>query len=111
MLIRAWFKELDTYVRAVLQEPGYIMKEASDKQGQKLQDDGQRFFNPETGKYASHKNALFDSISSFFSAYANDPLNIQLGKDVKKLTKDLLLNSEGNLTYKVGSFLPFFLII
>jgi hypothetical protein len=31
---------------------------------------------------------------------ADDPLNQRLGDDVKRLFKDLLFNSEGNLTFK-----------
>lgn len=77
------------------------MKEASDKKGQQLQDQGQRFFDPSKGKYAGHKDALFNSISTFFSGWNSDRLNQQLGKDVKKLTKDLLMDAEGNLKYKV----------
>lgn len=77
------------------------MKESSDREGRRITETGKRFFDPKEGRYAAHKDALFDAITNFFTAYADDPLNTQLGVDVKKLTKDLLMNAEGNLTYKV----------
>ncbi|ORY77244.1 hypothetical protein BCR35DRAFT_305540 [Leucosporidium creatinivorum] len=95
-----WFKELDSYLRDVLQEPGYILKDACDRRGRDLLDQGGRFWDPKTGKYAGHKDAVFDSVQTFFTAYADDPLNVKLGNDIKKLTTDLLYDSEGNLKYK-----------
>lgn len=95
---RAWFTELNTYIRNVLQEPGYIMKEScssflfflrlcfafarpfrllksltriaptADREGQRIMDSGKRFFDPKTGKYSGHKDALFDSVSAFFTS-------------------------------------------
>ncbi|KAL8287370.1 hypothetical protein RQP46_003822 [Phenoliferia psychrophenolica] len=98
--LRAWFSQLNGYLRKVLQEPGYIMKDASDQEGRRLMDLGKRFWDPETGKYAAHKDALFDTTAAFFKSYADDELNVQLGEDVKKLTKDLLMDGDGNLKYK-----------
>ncbi|KAK4699364.1 hypothetical protein P7C70_g6896, partial [Phenoliferia sp. Uapishka_3] len=98
--LTSWFKQLDAYVRRVLQEPGYIMKDSADHDGRRLMDQGKRFWDPETGKYAGHKDALFDTTGAFFKAYADDDLNVQLGEDVKKLTKDLLMDGDGNLKYK-----------
>lgn len=57
--------------------------------------------DPKEGKYAAHKDALFDTTAQFFQSYADDELNVQLGEDVKKLTKDLLMDGDGNLKYKV----------
>ncbi|KAI5479947.1 hypothetical protein MNV49_002237 [Pseudohyphozyma bogoriensis] len=98
--LRAWFRKLDGYVRRVLQESGYIMKEEANRDGRRLRDEGKAFWDPKDGKYAGHKDAFFDSVSSFFKAFAEDELNTQLGLDVKKLTKDLLMDSEGNLKFK-----------
>ena len=80
------------------------MKDASDQEGRRLMDLGKRFWDPETGRYAGHKDALFDATGAFFKSYADDELNVQLGEDVKKLTKDLFMDGDGNLKYKVRSF-------
>lgn len=70
---------------------------AADADGRALLDQGKRFWDPKEGKYAGHKDAVFDTVQTFFTAYAGDELNVQLGEDVKKLTKDLLMDSEGNV--------------
>ncbi|EFP80265.1 uncharacterized protein PGTG_06221 [Puccinia graminis f. sp. tritici CRL 75-36-700-3] len=92
-----WFKTLDKYVRRCLQEPGYVMKESCDQAGREINESGKKFWNH---KYANHRQTLFDEIEKFFTSYAEDPLNIRFGQNWKKLTKDLFLNSEGNLKLK-----------
>ncbi|KAH8916527.1 hypothetical protein BT69DRAFT_767547 [Atractiella rhizophila] len=95
--LRAWFKTLDGYIRKVLQEPGYVLRDDCDRDGRRIWDEGRQFWD---GKYKGHRENLFDELGKFFTAYADDPLNVQLGNDWKKLTKDLLFDSEGSLKYK-----------
>ncbi|POW21160.1 hypothetical protein PSHT_02715 [Puccinia striiformis] len=110
-----WFQTLDKYVRRCLQEPGYVMKESCDQAGREINESGKKCELGElfacrvleltprlvwNHKYASHRQTLFDEIEKFFTSYAEDPLNIRFGQNWKKLTKDLFLNSEGNLTLK-----------
>lgn len=92
-----WFKTLDKYVRRCLQEPGYVMKESCDQAGREINESGKKFWNH---KYAKHRQTLFDEIERFFTSYAEDELNTRFGHNWKKLTKDLFLNSEGNLKLK-----------
>lgn len=98
--LRSWFSELTTYIRRVLQEPGYIMKEQADTEGREIRRKGDKFFNLNQGKYAPLKERFFQAVETFFRAYADDPINVKLGEDVKKLTKDLLFNEDGTLAYK-----------
>lgn len=42
--LRAWFKELDSYVRNVLLEPGYVMDEESDREGRRIRENGKGVF-------------------------------------------------------------------
>ncbi|KAM0790055.1 hypothetical protein ACM66B_005383 [Microbotryomycetes sp. NB124-2] len=98
--LRNWFSRLDTYVREVLQTPGYIMKEQCDRDGRQLMDEGKKFWDVKNGKYAGHKDDFFNTVQTFFTAYADDPLNVKLGNNVKKLTTDLLYDSDGKLAYK-----------
>jgi hypothetical protein len=95
--LREWFKALDRYVRRVLQEPGYVMKEQCDADGRQIRDSGKKFWSE---RYASHRENLFSEIEKFFTSYADDPLNVQFGQNWKKLTKDLFLNSDGNFELK-----------
>ncbi|GAA5878086.1 hypothetical protein JCM8547_002824, partial [Rhodosporidiobolus lusitaniae] len=98
--LRAWFRELNHYVRQCLQEPGYIMKDESDRRGRELKESGKRFFDPQNGKYSAHKDRFFDEVQNFFTSYADDGLNQRLGESVKTLFTDLIFDSEGNLKYK-----------
>ncbi|GAA5879129.1 hypothetical protein JCM16303_001308 [Sporobolomyces ruberrimus] len=98
--LRSWFRELTTYIRQCLQEPGYIMKDECDRRGRELKDSSKKFWDPKNGKYAGHKDRFFDEVQNFFTSYADDGLNQRLGESVKSLFSDLLFNSEGNLEYK-----------
>ena len=95
--LRNWFSNLNQFVRRSLLEPGYILEDDCEKEGQELRESGKHFF---TEKYRGHQEALADEIQLWFTALADDPLNQRLGDDVKRLTKDLLFNEEGNLTFK-----------
>ncbi|KAH9815942.1 hypothetical protein DFH28DRAFT_1125996 [Melampsora americana] len=95
--LKAWFQTVDKYVRKVLQEPGYVMKDSCDQTGREINESGKKFWEH---KYSHHCQTLFNEIESFFTHYAEDPLNTRLGACWKKLTKDLFLNSEGSLTLK-----------
>lgn len=98
--LRAWFRDLDHYVRMCLQEPGYIMKDEADRRGRELRDSGRRFWDPKEGKYAKHKDNFFGAVQHFFTAYADDGLNQRLGESVKSLVTDLFLNADGGVTWK-----------
>ncbi|GAA6063477.1 hypothetical protein JCM10212_006339 [Sporobolomyces blumeae] len=98
--LRAWFHELNIYIRQCLQEPGYIMKDEADRRGRELKDSSKKFWDPKEGKYAGHKDRFFDEVQAFFTSYADDGLNQRLGESVKTLFSDLLFNSDGNLEYK-----------
>jgi len=95
--LRNWWSSLNDYVHRILLEPGYILEDDSTREAEKLQKSGKHFFED---KYRSHWENLADSIQLFFTAMHHDPLNRRLGDDVKRFTKDLLFNSEGNLTFK-----------
>ena len=60
--LKRWFKRADSYLRRVLQEPGYVMKDECDREGRALRDDGQSFFSD---KYRGHREELFNSIKDF----------------------------------------------
>jgi len=95
--LRQWWSHANDYIHRILLEPGFILEDDSDKEGRELQESGKRFF---TDKYKGHQEHLFDEVQRFATAFAEDPLNQRLGDDVKRLTKDLLFNDEGNLSFK-----------
>lgn len=40
--LKAWFTTLDKYIRQVLQEPGYVMKESCDQAGREINESGKK---------------------------------------------------------------------
>jgi hypothetical protein len=95
--LRGWWSRFNDYVHRILLEPGFILEDESDKEGRQLYDSGKGFF---TDKYKGHQERFFDEVTQWATAFNEDPLNLRLGDDVKKLTKDLLFNEEGNLSFK-----------
>ncbi|GAV99082.1 hypothetical protein LENED_000515 [Lentinula edodes] len=52
------------------------------------------------GKYREHFDNVFEGIGKFVGGIGADPLNRRFGTDIQRLTKDLLFDSEGKLTFK-----------
>lgn len=73
------------------------MTDECDRDGRQLKESGKKFWDH---KYAGHRENLFHAVEEFFYAYNEDPLNKQLGVDVKNLVKNLALDGDGNLKYK-----------
>ncbi|CAE6364948.1 unnamed protein product [Rhizoctonia solani] len=95
--LRAWFRKLNEYVHQVLLEPGYVLQPQCNSRGNEIREEGHRFFDH---KYKAHKDNLFDSIQHWFTAMSDDPLNKRFGEDWQRLTKDLLFDANGSLTFK-----------
>jgi len=95
--LRVWFRSVDTYMRKVLLQPGYVLEPDCDNQARALRESGRRFYDQ---KYKGHFDNLFNEIGGWFKAMGNDPLNQRFGDDWARLTKDLLFDSEGALKFK-----------
>ncbi|RDX45619.1 hypothetical protein OH76DRAFT_1558936 [Lentinus brumalis] len=95
--LRHWFREVDEYVREVLLEPGYVLDDQCSERGNQLRESGRQFYDE---KYKGHFDNLTNSVSAWFGAWAEDPLNKQVGNNFAQLTKDLLLDGDGNLKFK-----------
>lgn len=95
--LRAWFSKMDDYVRKVLLEPGYVLQPQCNSRGDEIREEGHQFFDD---KYKAHKDHLFDTIQAWFNAMGDDPLNKRFGEDWQRLTRDLLFDINGSLTFK-----------
>ncbi|KAF8639373.1 hypothetical protein AX17_001529 [Amanita inopinata Kibby_2008] len=96
--LRAWFQDIDQYMRRVLLEPGYVLlNEQCNKEAERLRESGREFYD---GKYKDHMDNLFSSVGTWFKAMGQDPLNARFGGDWARLAKDLLFDSEGSLAFK-----------
>ncbi|RXW16225.1 hypothetical protein EST38_g9633 [Candolleomyces aberdarensis] len=104
--LREWFSKLNTYIRRVLLEPGYILEPACDSEGRRLvREDGKRFYGTgrgeePQGKYKGHFDNFWDGARRWGGAVGEDPLNKRFGDDWARLTKDLLFDSDGHLKFK-----------
>ncbi len=72
--LRHWFREVDEYVREVLLEPGYVLDDQCSERGNQLRESGRQFYDE---KYKGHFDNLTNSVSAWFGAWAEDPLNKQ----------------------------------
>lgn len=95
--LRHWWNSLGSYVKRILLEEGYILQDQSTEDGKQIREKGRKFWDH---KYKGHRQDLLDSIEEFAYAYNDDPLNKQLGVDIKQLLKDLVYDGDGKLTYK-----------
>ncbi|GBE81549.1 hypothetical protein SCP_0312780 [Sparassis crispa] len=95
--LRHWFHDLDAYIREVLLQPGYVLDEQCNEQASELQENGRRFYDE---RYKGHFDNLFNALTDWFGAIAQDPLNKRFGNDCARLSKDLLFDIEGSIKYK-----------
>ncbi|PPQ71059.1 hypothetical protein CVT26_011461 [Gymnopilus dilepis] len=95
--LKEWFSAVDLYIRKVLLEPGYVLEPDCNNHANRLREIGRQFYDE---KYKNHFDNLFNSISGWFKAMGDDPLNKQFGEDWARLTRDLLFDSEGSLKFK-----------
>lgn len=95
--LRRWWSKVNDYIHAALLEPGFLLDEDSDRQARQLNEEGKHFFED---KYKGHFETFGDETQRFFLAMGDDPLNQRFGEDWKRLTKDLLFDSNGDLSYK-----------
>jgi len=95
--LRNWFKDLNTYIRKVLLQAGYVIEPDCNNRGNAIRESGHQFYD---GKYKTHFDNLFSSVGDWFMAMGDDPLNKRFGEDWARLTKDLLFDSEGSLKFK-----------
>ncbi|CDO71185.1 hypothetical protein BN946_scf184845.g55 [Trametes cinnabarina] len=95
--LRQWFRDVDSYTRKVLLEPGFVLEPQCNSEANALKESGRRFYDE---KYKGHFDNLFNSAIEWFRALGEDPLNKRFGEDWARLTKDLLFDSEGSLKFK-----------
>lgn len=72
--LRDWFANVDTYMRKVLLDAGYVLEDECNQAANELKDKGRMFYDD---KYKSHFDNLFDQFGRWFGAMGEDPLNKQ----------------------------------
>ncbi|KAH7100372.1 hypothetical protein BKA62DRAFT_706845 [Auriculariales sp. MPI-PUGE-AT-0066] len=95
--LRDWWHRVDRYIRRTLLEPGFILQPQCNNEGRALREESHKFFDE---RYKTHKDNMLDAIGAWFRAFGEDPLNKRFGDDWARLTKDLLFDENGGLTFK-----------
>ncbi|KAF8528371.1 hypothetical protein BU17DRAFT_73458 [Hysterangium stoloniferum] len=95
--MRTWLESVQQWMKRVLLEPGYVVDAQCNKDGNAIREKGRQFFDQ---KYKKYFDELFDSVSHWFTNLKNDPLNERFGHDWSRLTRSLLFDSEGSLSFK-----------
>ena len=67
--LRDWFAAVDTYIRKVLLEPGYVIEPDCNNHANRLRETGRHFYDE---KYKGHFDNLFNSIGTWFKAFGED---------------------------------------
>jgi Family of unknown function (DUF5923) len=94
---KKWWEAVDHFIRKCLKEDGYILKDESTEEWNKLQDQGNYFLNE---RYQEHTERLTDEINRWFNFFAQDQENIEFGNKVQKLFLDLGQDRNGNVKFK-----------
>jgi hypothetical protein len=92
-----WVKNLDHFVRKCLREDGYILKDESIEEWNKLSEQGRYFLND---RYKEHSDRLRDEVNRWLGYMANDPDSIAFGTKLEKLFLDLGQDKNGNIRLK-----------
>ena len=94
---KGWFKNVNTFIRKCLQEQGFIMEEACNREWNSLYDHGRYLLRD---RYKAHTNRVLDEIKFFGEQYNEDPHNKAFGNSMDKLFTDLGKNAEGKQEFK-----------
>ncbi|KAJ3923539.1 hypothetical protein F5877DRAFT_31198 [Lentinula edodes] len=99
---KQWWNEVDEWLEKVLLTPGYVIEPVSSNRGRELYEAGKKFYGSGQfdDEYREHFDNVFEGIGKFVGGIGADPLNRRFGTDIQRLTKDLLFDSEGKLTFK-----------
>jgi len=95
--LKNWFKNIDTYIRKVLKQQGYIMEDAATDEWNELYDRGNFLLRD---RYRNHTDRIVDEIKFLADQFDQDPQNKKFGLAVQKLFTDLGNDENGKPTFK-----------
>ncbi|KAF2260130.1 hypothetical protein CC78DRAFT_501986 [Lojkania enalia] len=95
--LRNWFKRMDSYIRRLLKEQGYILDEASEEEWNSLYDQGHDLLR---GRYRGHTDRIVDEFKFLGEQFEQDPQNKAFADSLNKLFNDLGHDESGNVAFK-----------
>lgn len=95
--LKGWFKKMNSYIRRLLKEQGYVMQDESTREWDGLYDQGQYLLRD---KYRGHTDRILDEFKFFGNEFDNDAQNKAFAAACNKLFNHLGQNSEGKPEFK-----------
>lgn len=95
--LKNWFKRLDTYIRKILQQQGYILEDASNEEWNRIYDQGHDLLR---GRYRGHTDRIADEFKYIGEQFDADPQNKAFADSVNKLFNDLGTDENGKTAFK-----------
>jgi len=95
--LKGWFRKVNTYIRKVLKEQGYILKDASTDEYNKLYDEGKFLLRD---RYRDHTDRVLDEFKFMGDQFAADPQSQRFGSSVQKLFTELGNDENGKPVFK-----------
>ncbi|KJZ74740.1 hypothetical protein HIM_05857 [Hirsutella minnesotensis 3608] len=95
--LKGWFKNMDSYIRRLLLEQGYILEEESTKEWDRLYEHGRYLLRD---KYRTHTDAVIGELKFIGDQFDQDPLNKEFGQAVQKLFNHLGNDERGKSVFK-----------
>lgn len=95
--LKGWFKHMDVFIRKALKEEGYILKDSSTDEWNKLYEQGEFLLRD---RYRNHTQRLVDEVQFITDQMAHDPMNKAFGDALQKMFLDLGNDENGKPTFK-----------
>jgi hypothetical protein len=95
--LKKWFRQLDSYIRRVLKEQGYILQDAATDEWNQLYDRGQFLLRD---RYRGHTDRIVDEFQFIGNQFAEDPQNVKFGDAMQTLFNDLGNDENGKPVFK-----------
>jgi len=95
--LKNWFKHLDSYVRRLLKEQGYILEDSSNEEWNRIYEEGHDLLR---GRYRGHTDRIADEFKFLGEQFDADPQNNAFANSLTKLFNDLGHDESGNVAFK-----------
>ncbi|EGD90146.1 hypothetical protein H112_02619 [Trichophyton rubrum D6] len=95
--LREWFRNVDTFIRKCLKEQGFVLRDESTAEWNRLYDEG-RFLL--TKRYKKDTDEVVEEGKFLANQFDEDPLNKEFGQSLKKFFDHLGHDASGNIVFQ-----------
>ncbi|EFR03238.1 hypothetical protein MGYG_06240 [Nannizzia gypsea CBS 118893] len=95
--LREWFRNVDTFTRKCLKEQGFVLRDESTAEWNRLYDEGRFLF---TKRYKKDTDEVVEEGKFLANQFDEDPLNREFGQSLKKFFDHLGHDASGNIAFQ-----------